>query len=106
MTVSDSRPDKPRRNRKKAARAQTSLGQLSHVIDEAVAAGLLAGEKSEHITARTTPALVAAAKRRTGISSTTTLIEVALASLALPDPVAQYMRLHRGELGKDHELDH
>jgi hypothetical protein len=78
---------------------------IFRLIEEAAAAGLLAGEKSEHVTARTTPALLAAARRRTGIVSKTALIEAALASLALADPVAEFMRAHRGELGEDHTLD-
>lgn len=79
-------------------------GPMAYLIDEAVGAGLLAGEKSEHISARTTRALVAAAQRRTGIASKTALVEVALAFLALPDPAAKFMRDHRGELGRDHTL--
>jgi topoisomerase IA-like protein len=79
---------------------------MSHVIDDAKNAGLLDGEKSEHITARTTAALLKEAQRQTGITSKTVLVEVALASLALPDPVAQFMKEHRGELGEDHVLDY
>jgi len=92
--------------RAKAASRQSPPVSMSHLIDEAAVAGLLAGEKSEHVTARTTRALLAAARRQTGIASVSKLIEVALAALALPDPVARFMREHRGELGRDHGLEY
>jgi hypothetical protein len=78
---------------------------MSSIIDDAKKAGLLHGERSAHVTARTTPALLREAQRRTGIRSKAVLVEVALATLALPDPVAKIMKEHRGELGEDHALE-
>ena len=49
--------------------------------------------------------LIAAAKERTGVESTTELVELALATLALPDPVTRYMVEAYGVLGPDHQLD-
>ena len=76
-----------------------------HLLDEARAAGLLAGDKTAHVSIRTTEALLEAAKRQSGISSTTELVETALATLAMPDPVSRYMLENIGVLGKDHTLD-
>ena len=75
------------------------------VRDDAEHAGLLSGERTEHLSVRTTRALVAEAKRRTGISSNTQLVEVALAALATPDPVSVFMAGTYGALGKEHSLE-
>ena len=95
-----------KRRRRISLRQAAAAGRMSFIIDDAKNAGLLDGEKSEHITARTTPALLEEARRQTGITSKTVLVEVALAALALPDPVAKFMKEHRGELGEDHTLDY
>lgn len=81
--------------------------QPSHtrLLQEAKNFGLLAGDKTTHVSIRTTGALIAAAKERTGIESTTELVELALATLALPDPVTRYMVETFGALGPDHQLD-
>ncbi len=76
------------------------------VLKEARAAGLLEGEKSEHVSFRAPPALIEAAKREAGVTSTTALGLLALALLAQPDPVVSAMRRTRGRLGSDHQLDY
>lgn len=76
------------------------------VLEEARRAGLLEGDKSEHVSFRAPPALVAAAKREAGISSTSELGVLALAMLARPDPVAAFFRRTEGQLGPDHDLDY
>ncbi len=76
------------------------------VLEEARAAGLLEGEKSEHVSFRAPPALIEAAKREAGLTSTTELGLLALALLAQPDPVVNAMRRTRGRLGSDHQLEY
>ena len=76
------------------------------VLQEAERAGLLAGDKSEHVSFRAPPALVEAAKRETGVSSTSELGVLALAMLAQPDPVAAFFRRTEGRLGPDHDLEY
>ena len=76
------------------------------VLEEARRGGLLDGDKSEHVSFRAPPALVEAAKRETGVSSTSELGVLALAMLAQPDPVAALMRRTRGKLGEDHTLEY
>lgn len=75
------------------------------VLDEAGKAGLLDSE-TEHVSFRAPKALVEAAKRETGLASTTELGMVALAVLARPDPVAETMKRLRGRLGARHALEY
>ncbi len=67
-------------------------------VDAARSAGLLDGDRAEHLSFRAPAALVAAAKRETGIQSTTKLGIAALAALAQPDPVAAFLRRTQGRL--------
>jgi len=76
------------------------------VMEEARRAGLFEGEKTEHVSFRAPPALVEAAKREAGISSTSELGVLALAMLARPDPVAAFFRRTDGRLGPDHDLEY
>lgn len=76
------------------------------VLDEARAAGLLDGNRSEHVSFRVPPALLEAARREAGIASVTELGLLALALLAQPDPVVAAMRRNRGRLGASHQLDY
>jgi hypothetical protein len=46
-----------------------------------------------------------AAQRETGITSPTELGILALATLAQPDPAAEYLKRSYGVLGKDHKLE-
>ena len=70
------------------------------------AAGLINGEKSEHVGFRAPSGLIEAAKREAGVTSTTELGLLALALLAQPDPVISAMRRHRRRLGADHQLEY
>lgn len=88
--------------------SDNALGSLAHtaILKDARAAGLLGGEKSEHVSFRAPPALIEAAKRESGITSTTELGILALALLAQPDPVVAAMRRTRGLLGVKHQLEY
>ncbi len=74
-------------------------------IEAAREAGLLQGERAEHLSFRAPAALVAAAKRETGIESTTELGIAALAALAQPDPVAAFLRRTQGRLAGLEPID-
>lgn len=76
------------------------------VLAEARAAGLLDGDKTEHVSFRAPKALIEAAKRQSGATRPTELGLLALAMLAQPDPVADFLRKSRGTLGPDHKLDY
>ena len=75
------------------------------LVAEARSAGLLDGERAEHLSFRAPAALVAAAKRQTGIESTTGLGIAALAALAQPDPVAAFLRRTAGRLAEVEPID-
>jgi Arc/MetJ family transcription regulator len=85
-----------------AARARL----IAAARDDAERAGLLASRRTAHVSIRTTPELLAEAKRRAGVESNTELVELALAALAAPDPVSRYMLENLGALGKDHKLEY
>ena len=93
---------RPKKSRKVPERPETAH------IEEAVAAarqqGLLGGPKTRVIRARTNPALVDAAKRRTGIQSDTALIEAALASLAV-DRFIDWLIANRGTVDPSLDLE-
>lgn len=95
----------PARGRAAAAPQGTAVAHTS-VLEEAERAGLLAGERSAHVSFRAPPALVEAAKRETGVSSTSELGVLALAMLAQPDPIAAFFRRTEGRLGPDHDLEY
>jgi hypothetical protein len=89
----------------KRALETTALG-ASAALDEARRAGLLEGDKTEHVSFRAPKALIEAAKRESGVTRPTELGLLALAMLAQPDHVANFLKETRGELGPDHELDY
>ncbi len=87
-------------------KAPGSAPRLHSVLEEARLAGLFDGEKTEHVSFRAPPALVAAAKREAGVSSTSELGVLALAMLARPDPVAAFFCRNEARLGPDHNLEY
>jgi hypothetical protein len=76
------------------------------VLEEARLAGLLDGDRTEHLSFRAPKALIEAAKRQSGASKPTELGLLALAMLAQPDPVASFLKATRGVLGPGHKLEH
>lgn len=73
------------------------------VMEAAQRCGLLE-DKSSRISGRVSAALIEEAKRRTGITSDTDLIEFALASLALEDNFAEAFKAARGTVDPDLKL--
>ena len=73
------------------------------VMEAAERSGLLR-EKITRISGRVSPALIAEAKRRTGIKSDTELIEFALANVALEDDFAEAFEAARGKIDPDLKL--
>jgi hypothetical protein len=73
------------------------------VIEAAERSGLL-GRKSGRIAARVSPALVAQAKKRTGIAGNSELIAFALATLAVEDDFAEAFKDARGTVAADLKL--
>lgn len=97
----------PARVKAKAVRVTSArLAHVSVVLEEARRAGLLEGEKTEHVSFRAPRALVEAAKRESGTTKPTELGLLALALLAQPDPTAKFLKETRGDLGADHQLEY
>jgi hypothetical protein len=92
---------KMRRHRNRPA----SVGAAA-ALEDARRAGLLAGDKTEHVSFRAPPALIEAAKRESGVTSPTELGILALATLAQPDPAAAFLKRARGRLGETHKLEY
>lgn len=88
------------------AKAPSRAFAHATILQEARAAGLLQGDRSEHVSFRAPPALIEAAKREAGVTCTTELGLLGLALLAHPDPVVSAMRRMRGRLGSDHQLEY
>jgi hypothetical protein len=79
--------------------------KLRDVMVIAAKEGLLHGERTQVVRGRMPEALVARAKKRTGIDSDTDLIEVALANIAVADDYADWLLSRRGAVSREAELD-
>jgi hypothetical protein len=67
--------------------------------------GLLGGERNRVVRGRMPEALVARAKKRTGIDSDTDLMEVALANLAVADNYADWLLSRSGAVSREADLE-
>jgi len=99
------RPRAVRDARKALPSGKASAKHIEVVAEEARRAGLLEGDRTEHVSFRAPKALLEAAQRETGITSPTELGILALATLAQPDPAAEYLKKSYGVLGKGHKLE-
>ena len=91
----------------RATLAKRALERSSRaVLEDARRAGLLDGDKTEHLSFRAPRALIEAARRESGVNSPTELGILALATLAQPDPIANFFKRTNGKLGENHTLDY
>jgi len=96
------------RRRRPAGRGADSPMRSTKLRDVMVIAekqGLLRGERTQVVRGRMPEALVARAKKRTGIDSDTDLIEVALANIAVADDYADWLLSRRGAIGSEADLE-
>ncbi len=104
-----SKPDKhvSTRSKMKTAPVPRAVGITSAAVamEEARRAGLLDGDRTEHVSFRAPKAMIEAAKRESGATKPTELGLLALARLAQSDPTAKFLKATRGKLGADHQLD-
>jgi hypothetical protein len=80
-------------------------GKLREVMVIAEEQGLLRGERTQVVRGRMPEALVARAKKRTGIASDTELIELALANIAVADDYADWLLSRRGTINPEVDLE-
>jgi hypothetical protein len=89
-------------------RKTASIGEpnkLREVMVIAEEQGLLRGERTQVVRGRMPRALVARAKKRTGIASDTDLIELALANIAVADDYADWLLARRGAVDREANLE-
>jgi hypothetical protein len=97
-------PQTTSQRRKDRARVRGSI-KLNEVMIIAEREGLLRGERTEVVRGRMPEALVARAKKRTGINSNTDLIQVALANVAVEDDYADWLLSRRGSVSPEADLE-
>jgi hypothetical protein len=86
-----------------AAKDDVRLVRIEAVMKAAERSGLLK-EKTGRIAGRVSTALVAQAKKQTGIRTDTDLIEFALANVALEDDFIEAFKKVRGKVDPDLKL--
>ena len=91
-----------RRNGRARVRGSLKLDEVMVIAEQE---GLLRGERTEMVRGRMPEALVARAKKRTGITSNTDLIEVALANIAVGDDYADWLLSRRGSVAPEADLE-
>ena len=74
-------------------------------LESARAAGLLGDAKDARVAGRVSSELVAAAKKRSGLSSDTDVIEIALARLALEDDFGARLVRNKGSVPRDFDIE-
>ncbi len=82
-----------------------ALERLRASMEIVEAKGLLVGGRTKDLHGRMPPKLVEAAMEQTGITSETTLMEVALAHLVATDSYGNWLLAQRGKVGKDLDLE-
>jgi len=74
-------------------------------LESARAAGLLGDAKDARVAGRVSSELVAAAKKRAGLSSDTDVIEIALARLALEDDFGARLVRNKGSVPQEFKIE-
>jgi len=91
--------------RRNAPASESAGARLREVVSIAEAKGLLAGGRSLTVRGRMPAALVAHAKRKSGINSDSKLLEAALASIAVADDYADWLVSQRNTVSRELDLE-
>jgi hypothetical protein len=78
---------------------------IHNILSLAEAKGLLSGGRTLIMRGRMPAELVAQARRKTGITSDTKLLEAALINIALSDDYAEWLLAHRGTVSQELDLE-
>ncbi len=89
----------------RAARSAGNASRFRDVVAIAEHRGLLAGGRTLMVRGRMPVGLVAEAKRRSGITSDSKLVEAALANIAVEDEYWDWMASQRGTVRADLDLE-
>ena len=95
-------PQAPRARRAATNAPQDSLHEVLTLAEER---GLLAGSRTHVLRGRMPVGLVEQAKLKTGISSDSKLLEVALANLTVSDDYGQWLLSQRGTVNPELDLE-
>lgn len=95
----------PAANRGRSQHSFSSRRKFKELLVMAEREGLLDGGRTQVVRGRMPEALVAQAKKRTGIKSDTDLIEVALANIAMGDEYAEWLLSQRGTIDPEVDLE-
>lgn len=94
------------REKQLAVGSSTPLPSKFHdIVDVAEQSGLLSGARTQIVRGRMPKALVERAKQRTGVTSETKLIELALATVAVADDYPDWLLAQRRRVNKDLDLE-
>lgn len=98
---------RPKSNRKEphVMSADANHGKQHEVLTIAEERGLLAGSRTHIVRGRMPVGLVEQAKRKSGISSDSKLLELALATLAVSDDYAQWLLAQRATVNPEIDLE-
>ncbi len=91
--------------KKPVSTTQEHPNKLREILTLAEQSGLLQGSRTKIVRGRMPQALVARAKARTGIKSDTSLIQVALANLAVADEYPEWLLSQCGTIPADMDLE-
>ncbi|MBV9034897.1 MAG: hypothetical protein JO182_10435 [Acidobacteriaceae bacterium] len=101
------KPSKPARvkGRKDVPAIHTQRERLQDAVTLAEKKGLLRGRRMLMVRGRMPEKLVAEAKRKTGITSDSRLLEAALANIAVADDYAEWLCSQRGTVDPSLDLE-
>ncbi|MBV9226349.1 MAG: hypothetical protein JOY85_20130 [Acidobacteriaceae bacterium] len=101
------KPSKPVRvkGRKDVPAIHTQRERLQDAVTLAEKKGLLRGRRTLMVRGRMPEKLVAEAKRKTGITSDSRLLEAALANIAVADDYAEWLCSQRGTVDPSLDLE-
>jgi hypothetical protein len=96
---------KSKRQHAHVVSADSPHGTLHEVLTIAEERGLLAGSRTHILRGRMPVGLVEQAKRKSGISSDSKLLELALATLAVSDDYTQWLLAQRATVNPELDLE-
>ncbi len=91
--------------KERPSRSGSKSESLQVAVSLAAEQGLLSGKRTTVIRGRMPDELIAAAKRKTGITSDSKLLEAALANIVVADDYADWLSSQRGTIAADLDLE-
>lgn len=103
---SDAKAANPGRKKRKVAASDADIAaRLAFASESLAKSGILRGARTRKLSVRVDPGLIEAARKRTGITKDSDLVNAALAALAARDSFGAWLVSYKGRLPEDFELD-